>query len=380
MPSPSVLASFALCLSAFYLLNVEAQSHPPPIASCNSFDDPAEWSWMNNSLGQDPCLVASFLQLNCFDPADAEIQPLENSGSFYTGPGGQNDCFCNTVAYVLIEACQLCQYGVPTLIQPWTGYSSLCTNTVVGTYPLAIPLRTSIPAWAYQNVTFTDRFNATEAQAFAAEDHPDISGSAIPSLPASTATSTPSSTSTTITFSSSSSPSSSRSSSTTSAAANTSGSGKSSNVGAVVGGVVGGVLGALLIGAIVLFLLFRRRSLRRRQAQAEASERPISSVTDFDGGGHQPSLKPMSMISTPSMIYDPNDPRTFPTFQQAPPSLSPSAVRAASPTPSGLGVGVGVGQLYSFQGALQGHSTPSHFGSEHGNGYAASTYTGVPEI
>ena len=36
---------------------------------------------------------------------------------FYTGPEGQNDCLCNTVVYSLLEACQLCQFYVPSLVQ-----------------------------------------------------------------------------------------------------------------------------------------------------------------------------------------------------------------------------------------------------------------------
>ena len=47
----------------------------------------------------------------------AELPPLDNSGMFYTGPEGQNDCLCNTVVYSLLEACQLCQFYVPSLVQ-----------------------------------------------------------------------------------------------------------------------------------------------------------------------------------------------------------------------------------------------------------------------
>ena len=109
-------------------------------------------------------------------------------------------------------------------------------------------------------------------------------------------------------------------------AADTAGSGRSSNVGAIVGGVVGGILGVLMLGAAVLFSLLRRRRKAQQPAHAQAGipERPISTATatatatDYEpetgGGGHQPSLKPMSMISTPSVIYVRVNP-IFPSFR-----------------------------------------------------------------
>ncbi len=85
-------------------------------------------------------------------------------------------------------------------------------------------------------------------------------------------------------------------------------SGKSSNVGAIVGGVIGGVLGILSLGTIVFYFAHRRRNLQRHK-QLETSERPCSTSTAFDES--QPSLKPMSMVSPPSMIYVRRFPRSL---------------------------------------------------------------------
>ena len=72
-------------------------------------------------------------------------------------------------------------------------------------------------------------------------------------------------------------------------------------MGAIVGGVVGGVLGLLLLGSAIFYMLRRQRNIdRNAQAQAQAAERPMSTVTD---DGPQPSLKPMYIMSVPSVIY-----------------------------------------------------------------------------
>ncbi|KAI0721991.1 hypothetical protein C8T65DRAFT_629903 [Cerioporus squamosus] len=357
-----VLVSFALCL---FLGHGKAQG-TPKVAMCISGSS-YDWSSMINSRGQDPCNVASYLQVPCLGEANSIVRGLNNSGSFYTGPGGQSDCLCNTVFYSVIEACQLCQYFVPDLEQSWSGWSFNCTDKTNGSYPMDVPLGTAVPAWAYQDVSSTDKFDASKASAVAAEDLPDIT-------PTSSNTSTTTSPTATTSSTRLSSSASATSTPTGGGAADVAGSGKSTNVGAIVGGVVGGVLGILLLGVLVFYLLLRQRNLQR-QAQAEASERPVSMATAVDG--HQRSLKPVSMISTPSMIYDPNDPRTFPSLQTPP---SPSVMRTASPTPSGPPGSVGGYMPHHSFSAMQNYSASSFYGGDHGHSYAASTYKGAPEV
>jgi hypothetical protein len=86
-----------------------------------------------NSLHQNPCVVASYLEGVCFGGRKSfrsvnflaiffdripdtvfEIDPLPQ-GHHYTGaPSGQgNLCQCNTVVYSLVSACGACQGGDP---------------------------------------------------------------------------------------------------------------------------------------------------------------------------------------------------------------------------------------------------------------------------
>ncbi|RDX53005.1 hypothetical protein OH76DRAFT_1480049 [Lentinus brumalis] len=348
-----LLLSLALCL---FLGAGKAQVFADCQSDPDNPGDPGPWSWMNNDNEEDPCLLVAYLQVPCTNqpPSHQALAPLKQ-GAFYTGPPEQNDCLCNTVAYSLIEACQLCQWNVSELVQPWSGFSRNCSVTTNGSFPFSFAI--PIPQWAYLDVYDSDHFNLTAAQQVA-------EGSAFEN-------SSSSSTSATTTATASANRSSSASTTSTRAAAETDvvRSGKSSNVGAIVGGVVGGVLGILSLGTIVFYFAHRWRNLQR-QAQLETSERPFSTSTAFDES--QPSLKPgMAMISPPSMIYDPNDPRTFPSFQTLP---SPADMRAVSPTSSRQAAG-------SVGGPMQNHPASSFYGGDQDySSYPTTTYTGVPEI
>ncbi|TFK83356.1 hypothetical protein K466DRAFT_655276 [Polyporus arcularius HHB13444] len=354
-----MLLSLSVCL---FLGHGSAQL---TFADCHSDPDnpgqPGPWSWMINDHEQDPCLLVAYLQIPCTNqpPSHQSLPPLK-LGEAYTGPSEQNDCLCNTVAYSLIEACQLCQWNMTELVQPWSGYSQNCSVKTNGSFPFSFAI--PIPQWAYLDVYDTDHFNVTAAQQVA-------EGLAFEN----SSSSSTSSTTATATASSSFSSSASTAAPTRDAAeTDVASSGKSSNIGAIVGGVVGGALGILSLGTIVFYFAHRRRTLQR-QTQSETSNRPFSTV--FDESQH--SLKPMSMVSPPSMIYDPNDPRTFPSFQTL---STPADMGAVPPTPSGQADGSVGGRMHAT-GPMQNHPASSFYGGDQDYGsYPITTYTGVPEI
>ncbi|KAH9047160.1 hypothetical protein EDB84DRAFT_1463058 [Lactarius hengduanensis] len=69
----------------------------------------AGWEWSSNSLGQNPCNVAAYLEATC-GTGLFKIDPLPQ-GSLYRGPdvSQSNLCECNTVVYSLVSACGACQ-------------------------------------------------------------------------------------------------------------------------------------------------------------------------------------------------------------------------------------------------------------------------------
>ncbi len=77
-----------------------------------------------------------------------------------------------------------------------------------------------------------------------------------------------------------------------------------------------------------------------------------------------------------AQMQDPNDPRTFPSFQTLP---SPADMRAISPTPSRPAGSVG-GRMHAT-GPMQNHPASSFYGGDQGySSYPTTTYNGVPEI
>ncbi|KAI0773762.1 hypothetical protein C8Q74DRAFT_1368319 [Fomes fomentarius] len=317
-----------------------------------------EWGWMSNSRGQSPCLVTAYLYTPCVAASKANVGALTDPNTWYLRPTGIDGCTCNSVVYSMLEACARCQWGSATNLAmlSWVsatllGYIGMLIDSdgresvgLVGKlYPNPIPPGTAIPAWAFQDVTVQDRFNVTVAAKVASEGLPDTTPTATLSIPASTLDS-----STTSSTQTSASPSDS-------AAASPSTTTKSSNVGPIVGGVVGGVLGALLIGALAFYLL-RKRQVKTRAAPPTSGK--------FDGNAEQ---QPITDSKSPGkaeygapMIYDPDDPRTFPTDQ--PP---PSFVSNARSVPTSFG----------------GHN-PADGGYSNGSSsaYGSVVYKGVPEV
>ncbi|KAG8799585.1 hypothetical protein FRC16_004787 [Serendipita sp. 398] len=158
-----------------------------------------------------------------------------------------------------MSACGSCQMQQ---IVRWSIWRQNCPSSLVtvSSYPLQIPSGTAVPAWAYLNVTYLDRFDAAAAQSVLTE--PDVT-SDLSSTPTSSSSSDPTTT-----------PASTTSNTTTPSASETSPvpdspSGKN-NIPAIVGGTVGGVVGLGLIACLVLYLM--KRDSRKVPASAEFSK------------------------------------------------------------------------------------------------------------
>ncbi|TFY82206.1 hypothetical protein EWM64_g1800 [Hericium alpestre] len=216
----------------FYAQSVSAQLSAPDCTAPG-------WDWASNSLGQNPCLIAAYVEAVC-DGGQFSIPALAPD-HHYTGPtaGNGNQCLCNTVAYSLISACDMCQGNSPL---QWSLWSFNCSSTSPdGTLPFLIPGGTRIPQWAFQNVTTSDLWN--NVTAFQVGDGTESTATGGPTGSSSGSVSSPA-------------PTSSETNGPEGGASH-----HSSHAGAIAGGVVGGVIGlALLTGAGIFFWLRHRRS------------------------------------------------------------------------------------------------------------------------
>jgi len=210
------------------------------------------FTWSSNSLGQNPCWVAAYLEGQCSSGA-FDIPPLNLEGYMYGGPNGdQGDdiCQCNTVVYSLVGACGACQGG------SWPDYptwSYNCTNNAIaGIFPESVPDGTRVPKWAYLPLVLNDSWDITLAQSVG--EFPEVTGSTSISsiIPTSTSHHT-------------------------------------ANTDAIAGGVVGGIVGTALIAGVVFWSVLRRRRAR--------------SVPSSDMGEKE---------QPPPIFYDPSDPTTYP--------------------------------------------------------------------
>ncbi|KAG2349766.1 hypothetical protein BDR05DRAFT_979875 [Suillus weaverae] len=294
------------------------------------------FGWMNNSLLQNPCVVASYLESVCWG-GDFTISTLP-SGTHYAAPtvAEANQCECSTVTYSLISACGDCQ-GATYL--SWSSWSYNCSQTFQG-YPYDIPAGTVVPHWAYLTL------NATGFDPVAAQNTGDLPESTATKIQSTSTVTQSSSVSASLTsFSGAAS-----SSSSTSSPANST----SSNVGAIAGGVVGGIVGAaVIIGFATWFFVKRRRS----------ATAPSAAFSDIGGGpGYTQSVystNPNPFPMQPQMtqqprLYDPSDPTTFPN--------SPPSPTVLTTTSSNI---------------YQNPSIPSHLYSQQSR---PGQYNGTPEI
>lgn len=187
----------------------------------------------------------------CFTAPEYDVSALLPD-QHYIGPTAAiaNQCQCSTVMYSMMGGCSACQNA--TIIS-WASWSAACTSVFVDIFPQDIPAGTSVPGWAFDNVTATGTF---DPQAALAETN----------LPESTATRVQS---TQTSVSGVSTSSSGHATSSAAPAAKKS----SSNAGAIAGGVVGGVVGLALI-ALIAFLCIKR-SKNRRTGATNGSGSPV---------------------------------------------------------------------------------------------------------
>ncbi|KAF8557316.1 hypothetical protein OG21DRAFT_1482401 [Imleria badia] len=237
-------------------------------------------------MNQSPCTISAYLQGAC-NGGQFTVAALPPN-THYTGPyvDEQNPCQCSTVTYNAISACGLCQNHT---IITWTAWNFNCSTVYPDVFPPGVPDGTSIPQWAFQDVTTSNEFNVTLAQSVG--DNPESTAS----HPQSTGTAVPTSTG----VSASVTPSPSVSSTSTSKS--------KSDTAAIAGGVVGGVVGlALIVGLAVFFVIKKKRSQIPPSAQF-AGAQPLSSIyTDST-----PFAAQAPQMVQPR-LYDPSDPSTFP--------------------------------------------------------------------
>jgi len=235
------------------------------------------WEWSYNSLNQNPCNVAAYLEASC-NGGQFNIQPLPSGRMYAPNTTEGASCECNTVVYSLVSACAACQGSTWVL---WSGWSVNCSNVWPSTYPNPIPGGTRVPHWAYLDVVVSDSWNITAAQS--AGDSPEVT----PTVSTIQMSATPSAT-----LKSISNPSSNQ---------------NSSHAGEIAGAVVGCIAGAALLATFVLWYLRRRR--RRAGARPSPYAHRPQAFDPQDNGTNMPVGR----------YYDPSDPSTFP-----PSFLSPS--------------------------------------------------------
>jgi len=210
----------------------------------------ASYSWSVNSLGQTPCLVASYLESLCGVPTSVDAIPV---GTHYLGPTNsqQDPCKCSSVTYSLVSACGGCQGRI---FQNWTTWNEFCVGPEVSVFPKVIPEEIQVPAWAYLNVTMTNNtFDPIAAQQ-------SLNGNFPTASPPSSSSAT-----TSLTQIAPSAPIALPAASTSSLASNGQSSGTShSNAGAIAGGVIGGlvVVAILVLGLLWYFIRKRRNAVQ----------------------------------------------------------------------------------------------------------------------
>ncbi|CAL1716288.1 unnamed protein product [Somion occarium] len=325
MQRVSVLSGLVFALASFI---------PGAFAQGTNATCETGFDWMVNSRGQSPCLVAAYLNTPCIrDPSDAYVFALP-PGFHYRPPipSTATECQCSSVFYSVLQACAICQ-GDPSV--PWSTWNMNCTSAVYqSVYPHDIPVGTSIPAWAYLDVSLPDNFNLTGAQALADTHPPESTAVGAPTSVVSVSPTASGS------ASGSGAPNVTPSVGSSNGSASTSGGG--TNVGAIVGGVIGGVIGlALIVGAVWWFMRRRRHTKAHAPASSQFDISGQQPITPFNEKQQQPLLSspvPQMGMSPPPFapqpvptppptagkIYNPNDPSTFPGASPET-SLSPTA-------------------------------------------------------
>ncbi|KAF8350579.1 hypothetical protein F5887DRAFT_306747 [Amanita rubescens] len=275
-----------------------------------------QFSWMFNSLNQDPCTVGQNLGEVC--NIAYQIPPLGSDLYSYLGPSpaAANECRCSSVLYSLLSACAVCQNGQTIL---WDQYDQNCSAVYVGVFLPQIPARTAVPHWAYMNVTAYDEFNLTYAQQLIGPESTTIpQPTAIPSTPSTTTT--------------------------------TSSSHKPSIIGPIVGSVIGSVVALALLSLAIILLLRRRHFASIESVATTLGDRWSLPEGKAAAKGHLLHPVPVPLPEHLPLLYDPSDPRTFP------PTPSPSwpdfaSIRSESVRPTTAGSTLASGPPGNYTGA-----------------------------
>ncbi|KAH7917959.1 hypothetical protein BV22DRAFT_922451 [Leucogyrophana mollusca] len=245
------------------------------------------YQWADNTIGQDPCIVAHDLFATTPPPCNDNdvLFPPITAGQYYPAPGGDGDansCLCNTVIYSLVSACGLCQNATFLYWSQWIADCPV-NAAVYQQWPASIPSTTEIPLWAYMPLV-NNSWDGPQAKANASAVSLQVtsstqpSGTVIPSLNASN-TATPNNSS------------------------------SANHTGAIAGGIVGGVLGV----AALVFLgatLWRRRSRSiAHQSTPMYDPEPHTQYSHNTVISQNPFTNPGASLPR---LYDPNDPTTFP--------------------------------------------------------------------
>jgi len=186
---------------------------------------------------------------------------------------------------------------------------------------MIIPDGTSVPEWAYDDVTLGDTLNVTavelEAETEGFTDVPGLTSiTTTTAMITTTASPDPTTVMITTTVSTTSTSPTTSSSSTSSFSSSGEGSHKSSHAGAIAGGVVGAFVALGLIGSAIAMFLSRRR----RDQRAPSSEYDVHNTQPVDVPPQSPTVPQMTQENYHSAYgvgaqarYDPSDPNTYPT-------------------------------------------------------------------
>ncbi|TDL21519.1 hypothetical protein BD410DRAFT_294400 [Rickenella mellea] len=124
----------------------------------------SSYSFLYNSKGQSPCLVAAYAAGACAG-GQFEVSALDDS-ELYTGPSvataDTNICLCSSIVYSLMSACGVCQ-NRPWLT--WNSWDTNCKTVYLTVYPKDVPEDTVIPTWAYADVAVSGAFDPNVAMA-----------------------------------------------------------------------------------------------------------------------------------------------------------------------------------------------------------------------
>ncbi|KAF8843547.1 hypothetical protein BDN67DRAFT_1000775 [Paxillus ammoniavirescens] len=321
---------FLRSIAFWALLCTSLSGLPATLAQESNATCQPSFTWADNSLGQSPCIVASYLESQCFTNG-FNIQGL-NPGQYYGAPSGAyaNPCECNTVAYSLVSACGACQGAVYLTWPAWT----VNCNATLDRYSVLIfllpdTLRVNSPVSRKHlrpvQLFLRGRFLASvsvESSRFVTEvtfhylvqvnDTWDGNAAYInASTTSSTTTTTTTTPSPSLVQTTTSSPQVASPSSTTESSRAT------TNVGAIAGGVIGGVA-LLAVAGVVIFCVGKRYRGTKKNSSDQLPD--ISqSVPPYAFSGQPVGYQ---APAAPQKLYNPDDPSTFPI----PRSLEPSAM------------------------------------------------------